>query len=70
YNVKKYVEAFGEYVQVIGFADDLGTEEGPRYQFKHLEMYISIDMKRYSVTLRDIQKCMYSCIVMGRYSHL
>ncbi|MEM0027352.1 MAG: uroporphyrinogen decarboxylase family protein [Ignisphaera sp.] len=30
YNVKRFIEAFGEYVQVIGFADDLGTEEGPQ----------------------------------------
>ncbi|MEM1607981.1 MAG: uroporphyrinogen decarboxylase family protein, partial [Ignisphaera sp.] len=30
YNVKRFVDAFGEYVQVIGFADDLGTEEGPQ----------------------------------------
>jgi uroporphyrinogen decarboxylase len=30
YNVEKYVDAFGEFVQVIGFGDDFGTEEGPQ----------------------------------------
>jgi len=30
YNLKKYVDAIKDYIQVIGFADDLGTQEGPQ----------------------------------------
>lgn len=30
YNVSRYVDALKEYVQVIGFADDLGTQDGPQ----------------------------------------
>ncbi|MEM1736743.1 MAG: uroporphyrinogen decarboxylase family protein [Ignisphaera sp.] len=55
YNVKKYVEAFGEYVQVIGFADDLGTEEGPQISiqtfrdvYKHRYEEIFSYIKRHS----------------------
>jgi len=55
YNVKKYIDAFGEYVQVIGFADDLGTEEGPqisvqvfRDMYKHRYEEIFSYIKRHS----------------------
>ncbi len=30
YNVEKFVNALKDYVQVIGFGDDFGTEEGPQ----------------------------------------
>jgi len=30
YNVEKYVDALKDFVQVIGFGDDFGTEEGPQ----------------------------------------
>uniref|UniRef100_A0A7C2VML1 Uroporphyrinogen decarboxylase (URO-D) domain-containing protein n=1 Tax=Ignisphaera aggregans TaxID=334771 RepID=A0A7C2VML1_9CREN len=40
YNIKKYIEAFGNHVHVIGFADDLGTEEGPQISVQMFrEMY-------------------------------
>jgi uroporphyrinogen decarboxylase len=34
YNVEKYVDVFGEFVHVIGFGDDFGTEEGPQIDVK------------------------------------
>lgn len=30
YNVKRIIDAIGRYINVIGFGDDLGTEEGPQ----------------------------------------
>jgi len=30
YNLHKYVDTLKDYIQVIGFADDLGTQEGPQ----------------------------------------
>jgi len=34
YNVKKYVDALKDYIQVIAFGDDLGTEERPQISVK------------------------------------
>jgi len=40
YNTEKYVEAIGDYVQVIGFADDFGTEICPQISVQTFrEMY-------------------------------
>lgn len=55
HNVKKYIDAFGDYVQVIGFADDLGTEEAPQISvqtfrdiYKHRYEEIFSYIKRHS----------------------
>jgi uroporphyrinogen decarboxylase len=30
YNISRYVDALKDYIQVIGFADDIGTQDGPQ----------------------------------------
>jgi uroporphyrinogen decarboxylase len=40
YNTKKLIDYIGEYITVIGYADDLGTEEGPQISVQLFkEMY-------------------------------
>ncbi len=55
YNTRRIVDAVGHYVQVIGLADDLGTEESPQISvqifndiYKHRYETIFTYIKRYS----------------------
>jgi len=53
YNVDKYVDAVGEYVQVIGFGDDLGTEEGPQIS---VQMFREFYKHRYEELFNIVKK--------------
>lgn len=53
HNVKKYVDALGEYIQIIGFADDLGTEEGPQIS---IQMFKDVYKHRYEELFSYIKK--------------
>jgi len=53
YNVKKLIDYIGEYITVIGFADDLGTEEGPQIS---LQLFREMYKHRYEELFSYIKK--------------
>jgi uroporphyrinogen decarboxylase len=53
HNVDRYVDAVGKYVQVIGFGDDLGTEEGPQIS---VQMFREFYKHRYEELFNIVKK--------------
>jgi uroporphyrinogen decarboxylase len=64
YNISRYVDALKDYVQVIGFADDLGTQDGPqispqlfrdmyKHRFEELFSYIKKHSKMFILLHSD-----------------
>ena len=63
-NLKKFVDAVGDYVDVIGFGDDMGTQNGPQFspdmyreffQPRHKELWSAV--RRYNPNLRTNLHC-------------
>ena len=63
-NLKKFVDAVGDYVDIIGFGDDMGTQNGPQfspdmyrefYQPRHKELWSAV--RRYNPNLRTNLHC-------------
>ena len=63
-NLKKFVDAVGDYVDVIGFGDDMGTQNGPQfspemyrefYQPRHKELWSAV--RKYNPRLRTNLHC-------------
>jgi len=53
YNTRKIVDTIGNYVQVIGLADDLGTEESPQIS---VQMFKDIYKHRYEIIFTYIKR--------------
>ena len=63
-NLKKFVDAVGDYVDVIGFGDDMGTQNGPQfspamyrefYKPRHQELWSAV--RQYNPKLRTNLHC-------------
>jgi len=64
YNVEKIMDAVGDYVHVVGFGDDLGTEEGPQISpqmfrefYKHRWEEIFKTVRKYSKAYIFFHSC-------------
>ena len=52
-NMQKYLEAVGEYIDIIGFGDDLGTQSGPQFSPR---MYREYFKPRHKLLWNQVKK--------------
>ena len=64
-NLKAYLDAVGDYIDVIGFGDDMGTQNGPQFSPEiYMEFFFPREKKMWSYIherFRKMKICLHCC---------